>query len=103
MVHDRRGLRGKTAEMTFSIKRPLLLAIAAYALAGCANYSEVSGKRPLFLPKPAGRGILVKAEAEIEKALREDRSKPVGALDEYLVAAQTAEQQLHSNPDDAAA
>jgi pimeloyl-ACP methyl ester carboxylesterase len=89
--------------MTFPVKRPLLLAIPACALAGCAKYSEVSGKRPLFLPKPVGRGALVNAEAEIEKGLREHRSKPVGALDEYLAAAQTAEQQLHYDPHDAAA
>jgi len=56
--------------MTFSMKRHLSLAIVACAFASCANYSEVSGKRPLFLPKPVGRGILVNAEAEIEKALR---------------------------------
>ena len=33
--------------------------------------------------------MLVKAEAEIEKGLRADRSKPVAALDEYLAAAKT--------------
>jgi pimeloyl-ACP methyl ester carboxylesterase len=36
-------------------------------------------------------------------ALREERSKPDGALDDYLKAAQTAEQQLHRDPRDAAA
>ena len=77
--------------------------IAAFALAGCGTYSDVSERRPSFLPKPVGRGVLASAEAEIAKALREERSKPDGALDEYLDAAMTAEQQLHRDPRDAEA
>ena len=45
------------------------LAIGVCALAGCGTYAEVSEKRPRFLPKPVGRGVLVNAEAEIAKQL----------------------------------
>jgi pimeloyl-ACP methyl ester carboxylesterase len=78
-------------------------AVAACVLSGCASYSEVSERRPLFHPVPVGLGQLENAEADIAKGLREDRSKPTDALDEYLAAAQTAEQQLHRNLHDAAA
>jgi pimeloyl-ACP methyl ester carboxylesterase len=83
--------------------RLAIAAVAACAIAGCTSYSEVSERRPLFRPIPVGLGVLVNAEAEIAKGLREDRSKPVDALDEYLAAAQTAEQQLHRDSHDAAA
>jgi hypothetical protein len=63
--------------------------IAAGTLVGCGTYSEVREIRPFFRPIPVGTGVLVKAEAEIEKGLRADRSKPVAALDEYLAAAKT--------------
>ena len=79
------------------------LAIGVCALAGCGTYSEVSEKRPRFLPKPVGRGVLVSAEAEIAKALGQERSKPAGALDEYMDAAMTAERQLQRDGLDAEA
>ena len=77
--------------------------IVACAFVGCGTYSEVNERRPSFHPVPAGRGALANAEAEIAKGLQQDRSKPTGALDEYLAAAQIAEQQLHSDPHDVAA
>lgn len=81
----------------------LLLAGAAGVLAGCGAYSKVSEKRPRFVPNPVGRGVLVGAEAEIATALRHERSKPLGALDDYLDAARTAEQQLRRDAHDAEA
>jgi pimeloyl-ACP methyl ester carboxylesterase len=84
--------------------RRFAFAIAACAFLGCAaKYSEVTERRPFFHPVPVGTGVLVNAEAEIAKAQQEDRSKPIGALDEYLEAAQLAEQELHQDPQDAAA
>jgi hypothetical protein len=80
-----------------------LVLIAAGALAGCGTYSEVREIRPVFRPMPAGTGTLVKAEAEIENGLRQDRRAPIAALDEYLAAAKTAEDELHRDPRDAAA
>jgi pimeloyl-ACP methyl ester carboxylesterase len=80
-----------------------VLAISACGLAGCTTYSEVNEKRPFFRPVPVGRGVLANAEAEIEKAQRQDRSKPLGSLDEYLAAAQTSLEQLHRDPNDASA
>jgi hypothetical protein len=77
--------------------------IAAGTLVGCGTYSEVREIPPVFRPIPVGTGVLVKAETEIEKGLRADRSKPVAALDEYLAAAKTAEDRIHRNPSDEAA
>src|SRR4051794_34107595 len=79
------------------------LTVATSGLAGCGTYSTVSERRPHFVPRPAGRGVLARAEGEIAKALREARRKPDGALDEFLDAAMTAEQQLQRNPQDAEA
>jgi len=72
-------------------------------LAACAGPNEFSEKRPTFLPIPPGIGLLAQADAEIEKGQHESRSKPLGAIDDYLAAAQTAERQLHRNPKDGAA
>jgi pimeloyl-ACP methyl ester carboxylesterase len=77
--------------------------LAAGAFAGCGTYSEVRETRPAFRPVPAGTGALVQAEAEIDKGLRQDRRDPVAALDEFLAAAKTAEEQLRRDPGDAAA
>jgi len=70
---------------------------------GCGTYSGVRERRPAFLPDPAGHGALASAEEEIAKALRHERSKPLDALDDYLDAAMTAEQQLHRDSQDAEA
>jgi hypothetical protein len=72
--------------------------IAVGALAGYATFSEVREIRPFFLPIPVGTAVLVKAEGEIEKGLRQDRNEPVAALDEYLADAKTAEDQIHRDP-----
>jgi pimeloyl-ACP methyl ester carboxylesterase len=77
--------------------------IVTGALVGCGTYSQVREIRPVFHPTPAGTGTLVKAEAEIENGLHQDRRVPVTALDEYLAAAKTAEDELHRDPRDAAA
>jgi hypothetical protein len=76
---------------------------AVIAFAGCGSYSEIVERRPVFAPQPPGRGELATAEAEITQGLRHERSKALAALDEYLDAARTAEQQLHRNPQDAEA
>ena len=65
--------------------------LAMSALAGCGTYSDVRETRPAFRPIPAGTGALVQAEAEIDKGLRQDRRKPIAALDEFLAAAKTAQ------------
>jgi pimeloyl-ACP methyl ester carboxylesterase len=94
----------KNKRFGFTPLRRFAVAIALCALVGCsAKYSEVTERRPFFHPVPAGTGVLVNAEAEISKAQQEDRSKPTGALDEYLAAAQLAEQDLHQDPQDPAA
>jgi len=86
-----------------SLPNLLFALTAAGGLAGCATYSEVTERQPSFTPIPAGRGELVSAESEITRALNQDRSKPLTALDEYLNAAMLAEQRLHHDPADPAA
>ena len=76
---------------------------SACLMAGCGAYSEVSERPPKFLSQPAGRGAPAGAEADITKGQREDRRKPLGALDEYVDAAHTAEQQLLRDGRDAEA
>ena len=75
-----------------------LSVVSLCMLAACAGPNEFSEKRPVFLPLPPGMGLLAQADAEIEKGQHENRSKPLGAIDDYLAAAQTAERQLHRNP-----
>jgi pimeloyl-ACP methyl ester carboxylesterase len=83
------------------------IAIAALAavlwLAGCAQYAKVAERRPLFMPNPAGLGVLQGVEKSIANALRSERRKPLAALGDYLTAVQTAAQVLEQNPDDASA
>jgi pimeloyl-ACP methyl ester carboxylesterase len=81
----------------------LVATITACMLAGCAAPNEFSLRQAVFHPVPPGFGPLANAEAEIKTGQRENRSNPIDALDEYLAAAQTAEQQLHRNPRDVAA
>ena len=80
---------------------PLILAVvAACALASCATYSKVSERRPRFAPLTSGPGLLANAETGIVKAMRIDRRDPLGALGEYLSAAETALRQLKRSPSD---
>jgi pimeloyl-ACP methyl ester carboxylesterase len=74
--------------------------LTACAIAGCATYSKVSEKRPLYHAIADAKGPLATASAEIVKALQLDRRDPLSALDEYLTAAQTASLQLQRNPQD---
>jgi pimeloyl-ACP methyl ester carboxylesterase len=92
-----------TTNKRFALNRfpPLAFAfIGVCAIAGCATYSKVSEKRPLYHALPGAKGLLATANAEIGKALHVDRREPLVALGEYLTAAQTASLQLQSNPQD---
>src|SRR5215831_20899860 len=62
--------------------------------------SKVSERRPRFIPLASGAGPLTNAETGIVKAMRIDRRDPLGALGEYLSAAETALEQLRRSPSD---
>src|SRR5689334_1594105 len=96
LAAGRRGITVVTAARA-------LPALAAALLVSCATYSDVSEKRPHFIPRPVGGGILAFAEMEITKALATERREPLVALNTYLEAARTAEEQLQRNPSNAEA
>src|SRR5215831_19124873 len=62
--------------------------------------SKVSERRPRFNPLASGAGPLTNAETGIVKAMRIVRRDPLGALGEYLSAAETALEQLRRSPSD---
>lgn len=77
--------------------------LAAFALAGCAQYASVSQKRPQFRPLRTTVGALASVELGIIKALRQEKRDPLAAAGEYLTAAELAAKQLAENPNDIAA
>lgn len=79
------------------------MAAVVFAVAGCVPYASVAERRPRFLPKPAGIGVLAAAETRISETLRNDREKPFDAISEYLAAAQAASSQLQRDPANQAA
>jgi len=92
-----------TTNKRFALNRfpPLAFGlIGVCAIAGCATYSKVSEKRPLYHALAGAKGLLATANAEIDKALHMDRRDPLAALGEYMIAAQTASLQLQSDPRD---
>src|SRR5436190_15620759 len=72
---------------TIAMRACVCVIAAILTLAGCAQYAEVKSKRPV-LQGPPGREPLASAEKEIERALRHDRSKPLGALGDCVEALQ---------------
>ena len=79
----------------------VVLAMASI-LAGCAQYAEVTEKRPHLSPPP-GNGSLATAEYAITQAAHEERAHPLKALGDCLDALETASRELHRNPTDALA
>ena len=77
---------------------PAIVLAAALGLAGCAQYSSISEKRPAYRDKP-----LTPVGAIILKALETPASKPEAVLGRYLDAASVAARELAANPADAAA
>jgi pimeloyl-ACP methyl ester carboxylesterase len=75
---------------------------AALALAGCAQYAEVSKKQPRLLG-PSGTGLLASAEQAITKAMRQDRAHPLAALGDCLGALDIASRELRRAPANATA
>jgi pimeloyl-ACP methyl ester carboxylesterase len=61
---------------------------------------KVSERRPRLIPLASGAGPLTNAETGIVKAMRIVRRDPLGALGEYLSAAETALEQLRRSPTD---
>lgn len=82
------------------LARRSLLLLMTCGIAGCAQYATVAERRPRLLPPPPGSGLLAKAEAELKRALREPRTKPLAALGGYLTALETAAAQLRREPGD---
>ncbi|MBC8011044.1 MAG: alpha/beta hydrolase, partial [Burkholderiales bacterium] len=78
----------------------ILFAAAALTFTGCAQYASVSEKKPRFQPVRATAGALASVERGITNAMRREKSDPLAALGELLVAADTAARQLALNPDD---
>ena len=65
-------------------------------LVGCGSYSEVSEKRPKFLPLTDVGGALGTTEAEIMKAEQAALRDPLAALGGYVSAAKSASQFLQT-------
>ncbi len=78
------------------------LAVTTCALVGCASYSKVSEKRPLYQPGRA-IGALGHAEQQIVNAMLHDRREPLAALAGFISAAETSAKLLQKNPHDAQA
>jgi pimeloyl-ACP methyl ester carboxylesterase len=78
------------------------VAAAIITLAGCAEYAEVKPKRAV-LQGPPGPEPLASAEKEIERGLRQVRSKPLHALGDCVEALDVASRELRRNPANATA
>ena len=74
----------------------LLVGIVGIAFAGCASYSTVKEKRPLFRPVSSSNSP-TSTESTILGALRE-RRRPLVALEGYLTALEAATRELTRNP-----
>jgi pimeloyl-ACP methyl ester carboxylesterase len=70
---------------------------------GCAQYAQVSTRRPHFRPVKSTVEALRAAESRLAEAMRVENRDPRRALGEFLLAAQIATEQLSKNPDDASA
>ena len=77
----------------------ILLAVLVVALSGCASYSIVKERRPLFRAVSSAHSPN-STESTILGALRE-RRKPLVALEGYLTALESASRQLAQEPKDA--
>ena len=84
--------------MKIRITHLALASMAACALAGCAQYSSVSEKRPAYRSKP-----FTPVGAMIAKGLTLPKNRPEALLGCYLDAADAAARALRTNPADAAA
>src|SRR5215470_15641690 len=85
--------------------RALLSALGALLiLSGCATtpYAEVHHKRPRLIG-PSGPEPLATAEQNFARAIHEERSKPLVAMGDCLVALQYATDELKRNPRNATA
>lgn len=76
---------------------PVAAIVAAFALAGCAQYAEVSEKEP-HLSGPPGTVLLASAEQAINEAVHEERSRPLAALGDCLDALAAASSELRHRP-----
>jgi pimeloyl-ACP methyl ester carboxylesterase len=79
----------------------ILLAVLGVALAGCASYSTVKERRPLFRTVSSSTSP-TSTESTILGALRE-RRRPLVALEGYLNALEAATRQLARDPKNAGA
>src|SRR5438445_9046326 len=75
-----------------------LCIFAAFALAGCSQYSSVSEKRPAYTYRP-----FTPVGTLIAKTLEAGRNTPESTLGGYLDAAAEAEHELRLRPLDTAA
>ncbi|MEO6053595.1 MAG: hypothetical protein ABIP97_06245 [Chthoniobacterales bacterium] len=87
--------------MKFPIAR-LLAALVICTLAGCTTNSAVKVRDPKFRVTST-MAPLSEAEAQIVKGQRNERFNALGALGNYISAAQIALKQLQSHPKDALA
>src|SRR4051812_20154742 len=76
--------------------------LSALALAGCAQYAEVSRVRPQLSGAP-GSGPLAVVEAALARALGEEHAHPLVALSDCLLALQSTSRELERDPANAAA
>jgi pimeloyl-ACP methyl ester carboxylesterase len=83
------------------MKRILLLLVLAWS--GCAQYATVSEVRPRFRPLRSTVAALASVEQSIERAMREEKSRPTIALGELLTAAEVSSRALKQNPGDTTA
>jgi pimeloyl-ACP methyl ester carboxylesterase len=82
----------------------ILGAVATIAFAGCAQqYATVAVRRPVFRPLRSTVAALIRAERDIGDGARRETREPLGALGEYLAAAEEAAGQLERNPHDESA
>ena len=83
--------------------RLITVLLAISTLAGCASYSTISERRPVYQPLPETTGKPLLFQGRILSAFRHERRQPMEALASYLSVAESAAHQLKANPNDAIA
>src|SRR6476659_9576104 len=78
------------------------LLACAFLVASCGRYAEVSHVQP-HLAGAAGTGPLAEAERAMAKAMQEERTQPMRALGDCLLALQAATRELEHNSNNAIA
>ena len=84
------------------MRAPLCVLGCLFVLGGCAQYAEVSHVRPC-LAGASGSEPLAVAERTIAQAMQEERTQPLRALGDCLLALKEASRELERDPENAIA